>query len=173
MLSRAFVKPQKSPRYGEGGGVGVGVGGGSRTGSIHEYGYGIVGFMNDLPLIFCDQAHDKCRTSEAHPRAREVLRSSVGVLGESRLGMTEKVVLSGGRVWVVKRFRKVTVGRAQFGRSIGRLAQVSSFCPFLVPVKAYLYAKRIKFVISDYYPMGSLADLLAGECIRNNTKSMH
>ncbi|KAI3468623.1 hypothetical protein Pfo_025286 [Paulownia fortunei] len=93
---------------------------------------------------------------------RQVLTASVGVIGESPLGMTEKVVLLGGKICAVKRFRRVGVRKSEFGRRIERLAQVGNQCEYLVPVTAYLYAKRIKFVVSDYYPMGSLADLLSG-----------
>ena len=93
---------------------------------------------------------------------KEVLRASVGVLGESRVGMTEKVVLSGGRICVLKRFRKLRVGKVEFGKRVERFYHVSSTCKYLVPFRAYLYARRIKFVLCDYYPMGSLADLLAG-----------
>lgn len=91
-----------------------------------------------------------------------MLRASVGVLGESKIGMTEKVVLLGGKMCVLKRFRKPSVGKVGFGKRVERFAHVSGKCNKLVPFRAYLYAKRIKFVLCDYYPMGSLADLLAG-----------
>ncbi|XP_073131802.1 probable inactive receptor kinase At5g58300 [Henckelia pumila] len=93
---------------------------------------------------------------------RQVLRASVGVLGESPLGMTEKVVLQGGIICAVKRFRNVLISKREFGRRIERVAQIGNQCQYLVPVSAYLYTKRIKFVVCGYYPMGSLADLLAG-----------
>ncbi|XP_050379651.1 probable inactive receptor kinase At5g16590 [Argentina anserina] len=136
----------------------------SQSGSFIDYEDCIVGFMVDLPLVCCD--HDKkcvgCGESLAHLTLRGVLRGSVGVIGESRLAMTEKVVLLGGRVCAVKRFRQLSIKRREFGKRIERLAEVSKKCEFLVPVTAYLFAKRIKFVLSDYRPMGSLADLLAG-----------
>lgn len=136
--------------------------------SINDYEEGIVGFMKDLPLIHCDHHVGNKRgvccgeAGAAHLTLREVLRSSVGVIGESRLGITEKVVLSDGRVCALKRFRKLSVRRSEFGKRIQRLAMVSHKCKYLVPVTAYLYAKRIKFILCDYYPMGSLADLLSG-----------
>ncbi|CAN6585910.1 unnamed protein product [Malus baccata var. baccata] len=132
--------------------------------SFADYEDCIVGFMDDLPLVFC--GHEKkclgCGERIAHLTLRSVLRGSVGVIGESKLGMTEKVVLLGGRVCAVKRFRNVSSGKREFGKRIEHLAQVSQKCEYLLPVIAYLYAKRIKFVLSDYKPMGSLADLLAG-----------
>ncbi|KAK6947908.1 hypothetical protein RJ641_001381 [Dillenia turbinata] len=91
------------------------------------------------------------------PTLRAVLRSSVCVMGESPLGFTEKVVLLEGKICAVKRFRKLSVKKKEFGRRIEHLADISSRCAYLVSVTAYLYAKRIKFVICDYYPMGFLS----------------
>ncbi|XP_052210380.1 probable inactive receptor kinase At3g08680 [Diospyros lotus] len=158
MLSRAFTKPsshKQSPRNDEQQS--------HRSVSIHEYEDCIFGFMDiDVPLIVCD-GHDRDAGGEAaYLTLREVLRASVGMIGEGLLGMTEKVVLDRGRVCAVKRFRKLSVRRGEFGRSIQRLALASRRCQYLVPVRAYMYAKRMKFVVSDYYPMGSLADLLDG-----------
>ncbi|CAN0908793.1 Probable inactive receptor kinase At3g08680 [Linum grandiflorum] len=138
---------------------------GSKSGSILDYSEdGLVGIMDDLPLVFCGGHQPPSCLS-----LREVLRASVCVMGESRLGLTEKSVLLDGNVYAVKRFRKVSIGRAEFGRRIQRLAEVSQKCEYLVPVTAYLYAKRIKFLLCRYYPMGSLADLLAGGREHGNT----
>ncbi|XWS61631.1 hypothetical protein CRYUN_Cryun07bG0143000 [Craigia yunnanensis] len=146
MLTRAFTKPKKNFKdYGEQ----------SRSGSISEYDDCIVGFMDDLPLISCEN-HGPTLS------LKEVLRTSVGVIGENNRGLTEKVVLSNGRLCALKRFRKVIVGKSEFGRRVERLAQVCKKCEYLVPITAYLYAKRIKVVVCGYYPMGSLADLLSG-----------
>ncbi|KAM7257504.1 hypothetical protein ACFE04_013245 [Oxalis oulophora] len=135
----------------------------SKSGSIlDEYDDCIVGFMDDIPLI-------PCGNSGIHITLREVLRASVGVIGESRLGITEKVVLLKGKICVLKRFRKLSVRRTEFGRRVAKLAMVSCKSKYLVPVTAYLYAKRIKFLLCDYYPMGSLADLLAGGRDRDHT----
>lgn len=165
MISRALTaKPRKSFKYGYDY---------SKSVSINDYEDCFVGIMEDLPLIHCDRhGNKKCgvrcgldSTTGAQPHhltLREVMRGSVGVIGESRFGITEKVVLLDGRVCALKRFRKVNVRRSEFGRRIERLAQVSDKCDYLVPVTAYLYAKRIKFLLCDYYPMGTLADLLAG-----------
>ncbi|KAL3508267.1 hypothetical protein ACH5RR_027668 [Cinchona calisaya] len=129
---------------------------------LSEYGDFIVGFMDDLPLISCcDDNSGKGGWSESQLTLRQVLRSSVAVVGESRLGFTEKVVLLDAKICVLKRFRKVSLRRGEFGRRLVRLALISSKCKYLVPVTAYFYTKRIKFVVCDYYPMGSLADLLA------------
>ncbi|XVE58049.1 hypothetical protein DITRI_Ditri04bG0139100 [Diplodiscus trichospermus] len=147
MLTRAFTKPRKNFKdYGEQ----------SRSGSISEYDeYSIVGLMDDLPLISCE-THGPTLT------LKEVLRTSVGVMGENNRGLTEKVVLSNSRLCALKRFRKVIVGKREFGRRIEKLAQICNKCEYLVPIKAYLFAKRIKLVVCDYYPMGSLDDLLSG-----------
>jgi serine/threonine protein kinase len=148
MLSRAFTKPKKSPKHGDNE---------SKSGtSMLDSEDCLVGFMDDRPLFFCGE-------SVSRLSLRETLRASVGVMGESPLGMTEKVVLLRGKVYALKRFRALRVRRREFGKRIERLAQVSKRCEYLVPVIAYLYTKRIKFVVSDYFPMGSLADLLAGE----------
>ncbi|XP_057463804.1 inactive leucine-rich repeat receptor-like serine/threonine-protein kinase At1g60630 [Actinidia eriantha] len=154
MLSRAFTKSvRKSPRIDTGESS-------CRSVSIYDYEDCIFGFMDiDVPLILCE---DEGGPGGDQLTFREVLRGSVGVMGAGRLGMTEKIVLSEGRVWAVKRFRKAGVRKGEFGRRIQRLAEVSQRCRYLVPVTGYLYAKRIKFVVSDYYPMGSLADLLDG-----------
>ncbi|XP_019168864.1 PREDICTED: probable inactive receptor kinase At3g08680 [Ipomoea nil] len=148
-----------------------------RSMSIHEYEEFMVGFKEDVPLKFCDQDRKGkgklvYQLEEAPPQQitlKEALRASVGVLGESPLGMTEKVVLLGGKTCAVKRFRMVVVKRVEFGRRVEMVAQISSQCEFLVPLFAYLYAKRIKLVVSDYYPMGSLADLLSGARERGQT----
>ncbi|GFZ01277.1 hypothetical protein Acr_14g0009120 [Actinidia rufa] len=95
MLSRAFTKPaRKSPR--------TDVGENScRSVSIYDYEDCIFGFMNiDVPLILCE---DEGGPGGDQLTLREALRESVGVMGT---GMTEKVVLSKGRVWALKRFRK-------------------------------------------------------------------
>ncbi|OMO79725.1 hypothetical protein CCACVL1_13465 [Corchorus capsularis] len=147
MLTRAFTKPKKSFKleYGEQ----------SRSSSFSDYDDCIVGFMDDLPLVSCE--------NNGPPLSlKEVLRTSVGVMAESGRGLTEKVVLSKGKVCALKRFRKVIVRRNEFGRRVKRLAQVCNKCEYLVPITAYLYSKRIKLVLLDYYPMGSLADLLEG-----------
>lgn len=123
--------------------------------------------MEDQPLILCGAHDDNGGGGDgdggSHLTLREVLRASVGVMGESSMGMTEKMVLMSGKVCAIKRFRRLIVRRGEFGRRIERLAQVSRGCEYLVHVKSYLYTKRIKFVVSDYYPMGSLADLLSGK----------
>ena len=103
------------------------------------------------------------RTCEPRLTLKEVLRASGGVMGESHLGMTEKIVLLKGKICALKRFRKVILKKNEFGRKIEKFARVSRDCKQLVPITAYLSSKRIKFVVCDYYPMGSLADLLAGE----------
>ncbi|EOY24995.1 Leucine-rich repeat protein kinase family protein, putative [Theobroma cacao] len=146
MLTRAFTKPKKSfKEYGEH----------SRSWSISEYDDGIVGLMDDIPLISCEN-HGLPLT------LKEVLRTSVGVMGANNREFTEKVVLSKGRLCALKRFRKVLVGKSEFGRRVERLAQVCRKCEYLVPITAYLYTRRFKLVLCDYYPMGSLADLLEG-----------
>lgn len=147
MLSRAFVKPRKIPESGEAS---------LRKSSIFEYEDFLFGFMDDIPLISLDDSKG------VEMKLRQILRGSVGVMGESPLGMTEKVVLLGGKISAVKRFRRVVIRRNEFGRRIQRVAEIGNQCDCLVPLSAYLYAKRIKFVVSHYYPMGSLADLLSG-----------
>ncbi|KAL8064017.1 hypothetical protein ABFX02_01G064300 [Erythranthe guttata] len=160
MLSRAFVKPKRSPQAGE-----------SMLpspASIFEYEDFIFGLLDDIPLIsFNDNKNsnyynNNSNSELAQMTLRQVLRASVGVIGESPLGMTEKMVLLGGKICAVKRFRRVAVRKREFGRRIERVAHVGNQCEYLVHVLAYLYAKRIKFVVCDYYPMGSLADLLSG-----------
>lgn len=155
MLSRAFTKPKRSPKHGDDV---------SRSESIlHEYEDCIVGFMDDVPLVVCDAVKGYCQGLCREPTLREVLRASVGVMGESCLGITEKVVFLGGAECALKRFRAVGVRKGEFGRRLQRVAQISRRCDHLVPVLAYLYSKRIKFVLCVYYPMGSLHDLLSGE----------
>ncbi|XAR70188.1 Non-specific serine/threonine protein kinase [Bertholletia excelsa] len=139
-----------------------------RTLSINDYEDCIFGFMDiDVPVIFCHSRYDQDLGQvdgggdEGPLTLRGLLRGSVGMMLEGRMGMTEKAVLAEGRVYAVKRFRRVSVKRGEFGRRIQNLAHVSRRCQYLVPVVAYLYAKRIKFIVCDYYPMGSLSDLLS------------
>ncbi|KAL5989283.1 hypothetical protein ACLOJK_010173 [Asimina triloba] len=153
MLTRAFHGRKKSPRARDDGGGSLG---GSQQMDEEEE-EALFGHLSDLPLTFCGGAQ--------HFRAlglKEVLQSSVQVLGESGLGISEKVVLWDGAVFASKRFRKVSVGRTEFRRRMERLARISADCQHLVPLRAYVYAKRIKVVLCSYYPMGSLADLLSG-----------
>lgn len=174
MISRALnAKPKKSFKSTYGWSKSVSVN------EDHEDSSSIIGFMEDLPLILCGQTHDHlygkkrltCGSNSYDQYQRtvqlslkDVLRASVGVLGESQLGMTEKVVVSDGRIFVLKRFRKLSIRKSDFAKRIDKFSQavMSDKCTNIVPITAYLYAKRIKFVLSDYYPMGSLADLLAG-----------
>ncbi|KZV31769.1 hypothetical protein F511_00573 [Dorcoceras hygrometricum] len=167
MLSRALnSKPRRSPQAGE---CSL-----RSTSSIYDYEEFRLGLMDDAPLTLlegygsgysCNSDTKKfsCNNSEsAQMTLRQVLRASVGVIGESPLGMTEKVVLQGGIICAVKRFRRVMIRKSEFGRRIERVAHIGNRCQYLVPVSAYLYTKRIKFVVCGYYPMGSLSDLLAG-----------
>ncbi|CAN4077596.1 unnamed protein product [Withania somnifera] len=165
MLSRAFVTKHQTKRnfndHGENS---------CRSMSIYEYEEFIIGFKQDVPLVFFDENNDPNRnhgktvSRPCEPRLtlKEVLRASAGVMGESQLGMTEKTVLLKGKICALKRFRKVVLKKNEFGRRIEKFARISRDCKQLVPITAYLYSKRIKFVVCDYYPMGSLADLLAG-----------
>lgn len=154
MLARAFTKPNKrSPKHGENNIMSQSI--------LEEYEDCIVGFMEDLPLILCGGGNNFWVTSSP-PTLREVLRASAGVMGESCLGMTEKVVFLEGKLCALKRFREVRLRKLELGRRIERVARISRNCEYLVPVSAYLYSKRVKVVLCDYYPMGSLADLLAG-----------
>lgn len=129
--------------------------------SLCEYDEIFIGIMENEPLVPCDgdPMEEDC---EYRWRLKDVMRASVGVVGESMLGVTEKVVFSDGTCCVLKRFRTVGLRRTRFGRRVARLAEVGQRCDYLVPMKAYLYSKRFKFVVCDYYPMGSLYDLLIG-----------
>ncbi|KAF6173013.1 hypothetical protein GIB67_006389 [Kingdonia uniflora] len=137
----------------------------------------LVGLAGDLPLNICRSGgyydggdpHIRTPVKVASLYLREVLMSSVQVMGESGLGISEKVVLPNQGVYASKRFRNVTVSRKEFGRRVEKLVQVSKGNEYLVQVRGYLYAKRIKFVLCDYYPMGSLADLLDGTRILGHT----
>ncbi|ONK66416.1 uncharacterized protein A4U43_C06F8770 [Asparagus officinalis] len=118
---------------------------------------GWCGIAGEFPLTFCGGGGGGSSLG-----LKEVLRSSVQVLGMSSLGITEKIVLLDGSTFATKRFRKVAVGRTDFGKRVERVAAVCWQCDYLVPVRAYVYSKRTKLVLCNYYPMGSLADLLAG-----------
>ncbi|KAK1438503.1 hypothetical protein QVD17_04312 [Tagetes erecta] len=126
--------------------------------SLSKYDDVFIGCVDDMPLMTCHDVGD----SRSRWTMKDVMRASVGVLGESALGVTEKVVFLDGKCCVVKRFRTVCVGRKEFGRRVARLASFGQQCDYLVPVNAYLYSKRFKFVVCDYYPIGSLHDLLLG-----------
>ncbi|KAK9053023.1 hypothetical protein SSX86_029653 [Deinandra increscens subsp. villosa] len=126
--------------------------------SLSEYDDICIGCVDDTPLMTCPDDGD----NELRWTMKDVMRASVGVLEESALGVAEKVVFLDGKCCVLKRFRMVCVGRKEFGRRVARLALISRQCEYLVPVNAYLYSKRFKFVVYDYYPMGSLHDLLLG-----------
>ncbi|XP_047320498.1 probable inactive receptor kinase At5g58300 [Impatiens glandulifera] len=160
MLSRAYTKPSKkaSPKNPVPNGD---EDGSCRSISILDYEDCIFSFMDiDVPFVFCNRI-----CNEVNVTLREVLRASVGVIGESRVGMTEKVVMKKGKcygVYAVKRFKKVIVKQKEFGKRVMLLAQVSLGCKYLVPLRAYLYTKRMKLLACDYYPMGSLDDLLSG-----------
>lgn len=174
MLSRALnPKHKRSPQAGE-----CSLRSTSSAFGCEEFG---LGYMDDVPLTSfarhdiayscnsvtkkfnCNSTKNGNNSESTQMTLRQVLRASVGVMGESPLAMTEKVVLSGGIICAVKRFRRVVIRKSEFGRRIERVARIGNQCQYLVPVSAYLYTKRIKFVVCGYYPMGSLADLLAGK----------
>ncbi|KAI3689854.1 hypothetical protein L2E82_47824 [Cichorium intybus] len=154
MLSRALnTKSKRSSRYNEGS---------CRSSlSLCEYDEIFIGCMEDEPVLPCDgePTEEDCGYKW---RVKDVMRASVGVVGETLLGLTEKVVFSDGTYSVLKRFRMVCVRRKEFERRVTKLAAIGRRCDYLVPMKAYLYSKRFKFVVCDYYPMGSLYDLLIG-----------
>ncbi|XP_024996673.1 probable inactive receptor kinase At5g58300 [Cynara cardunculus var. scolymus] len=154
MLSRALnTKPRRSIRYTEGS---------CRPSlSLSEYDEIFLGCMENEVVVPCDGTVAE-EDGGVRWRLKDVMGASVGVVGESALGVTEKVVFSNGMCSVLKRFRMVCVRRREFGRRVGVLAAVGQRCDYLVSMKAYLYSKRFKFVVCDYYPMGSLYDLLIG-----------
>ncbi|KAK1419147.1 hypothetical protein QVD17_28306 [Tagetes erecta] len=155
MLSRAlYTKPPKRNfRYKEGS---------CRSSlSLCEYDEIFIGCMENELVVPCGGGATK-EDGGFTWRLKDVMWASVGVVGESALGVSEKVVFSDGTCSVLKRFRMVCVRRKCFGRRVARLAAIGQRCDYLVPVRAYLYSKRFKFVVCDYYPMGSLYDLLIG-----------
>ncbi|KAH6774098.1 hypothetical protein C2S51_012502 [Perilla frutescens var. frutescens] len=152
--SRALVKARRGPQTtGESS---------LPSSSIFEYEDFLFGYIKDIPLISFNYAAGMNNENEEEMTLRQVLRASVGVMGESPLGMTEKVVVLGGKISAVKRFKRVVIRKNEFGRRIERLANIGNQSHYLVPLTAYLYAKRIKFVVTHYYPMGTLAHLLSG-----------
>ncbi|KAL8266705.1 hypothetical protein R6Q59_004049 [Mikania micrantha] len=155
MSSRAInTKPRRSIRYGEEN---------QRSSlSLNEYDDIFIGCMEDMSCTTCHD--DGCTKDENGLQwtMKDVMRASVGVLGETGLGVTEKLVFLDGKCCILKRFRTVFVGRKEFAHRVGILASISRKCDYLVPINAYLYSKRFKFVVCDYYPMGSLHDLLDG-----------
>ncbi|GJR50787.1 probable inactive receptor kinase [Tanacetum coccineum] len=156
MLDRALnTNAKRSSRYHEGSCL--------SSLSLCEYDDIFIGCMeNNEPVMPCDgDAMDE--NGNFRWRLKDVMGASLGVVGESALGVTEKVVCSGsGKLRVLKRFRMVGIKRARFGRRVTRLAAIGQCCDYIVPMKGYLYSKRFKFVVCDYYPMGSLYDLLIG-----------
>ncbi|KAF9609291.1 hypothetical protein IFM89_015536 [Coptis chinensis] len=160
MLSRAFIGKRKSTnknirslRYGEGSCL-------SSQQCTYEDEECIVGLTGELPLNMCDGGSFNKSRVRGVLCLREVMLGSVQMMGESGVGIFEKVVLLDGTVYAAKRFSKVTVRRKEFGRRVEHIAEVSKGSEYLLQVRAYLFAKRIKVILSDYYPMGSLADLL-------------
>ncbi|KAF9599240.1 hypothetical protein IFM89_036366 [Coptis chinensis] len=160
MLSRAFIGRRKSTnknirslRYGEGSCL-------SSQQCTDEDEECIVGLTGELPLNMCDGGSFNKSRVRGVLCLREVMLGSVQMMGESGVGIFEKVVLLDGTVYAAKRFSKVTVRRKEFGRRVERIAQVSKGSEYLLQVRAYLFAKRIKVILSDYYLMGSLADIL-------------
>lgn len=156
MLSRALnAKPRRSLRFGDKNE--------RSSSSLCEYDNIFIGCVDDMPVVTCRNDGVDEGESGVKWTLKDVIRASVGVMGESALGMTEKVVFFDGKCCVLKRFRKVCVRKKTFGRHVARLALISKQCDYLVPMNAYIYSKRYKFVICDYYPMGSLDDLLLGK----------
>ncbi|KAK9143977.1 hypothetical protein Syun_013377 [Stephania yunnanensis] len=71
----------------------------------------IAGQMGDLPITFCDGGSSYqfkiTRHWIGYLCLREVMRATLQVMGESRWGISEKVVLLDGRMFATKRFRSV------------------------------------------------------------------
>ncbi|ERN00315.1 hypothetical protein AMTRI_Chr01g108440 [Amborella trichopoda] len=104
-------------------------------------------------IAFCDGSSNRLTY-------RDLLLSSVQVLGEGNLGMVQKVVWMDGLTLAAKRLHPVAISKGEFSKRVEKLATLKS--EYLVPTRAYFYSKRTKLVLYDYYPMGSLADLLRG-----------
>ncbi|PWA39911.1 serine/threonine-protein kinase Mps1 [Artemisia annua] len=159
MLERALnAKAKRSARYHEGSCL--------SDLSFCEYDDIFIGCMENnepvMQVMPCNGDHAMDEDGKFRWTLKDVMRASLGVVGESALGVTEKVVCTRGRLCVLKRFRMVGIKRARFERRVKRLAAIGQCCDYIVPMKGYLYSKRFKFVVCDYYPMGSLYDLLIG-----------
>ncbi|RAL53442.1 hypothetical protein DM860_007114 [Cuscuta australis] len=90
----------------------------------------------------------------------DLFRASAEVLGKGTFGMAYKATLEDATTLVVKRLKEVGVGMKEFQQQmevVGRIKHEN-----VVELKAYYYSKDEKLIVSDYFPLGSLAALLHG-----------
>ncbi|CAN6919026.1 unnamed protein product [Brassica oleracea] len=92
---------------------------------------------------------------------QEMLCASAEVLGSGGFGSSYKAALPSGRAVVIKRFRFMSnIGREEFYDYMKRIGRLSH--PNLLPLIAFHYRKDEKLFVTDYIPLGSLANLLHG-----------
>ncbi|WZZ24325.1 hypothetical protein YC2023_007726 [Brassica napus] len=90
---------------------------------------------------------------------QEMLCASAEVLGSGGFGSSYKAALPSGRAVVIKRFRFMSnIGREEFYDYMKRIGRLSH--PNLLPLIAFHYRKDEKLFVTDYIPLGSLANLL-------------
>ncbi|CAH8328311.1 unnamed protein product [Eruca vesicaria subsp. sativa] len=90
---------------------------------------------------------------------QEMLCASAEVLGSGGFGSSYRAALPNGRAVVIKRLRFMSnIGREEFYdymKKIGRLSHRN-----LLPLIAFHYRKDEKLFVTDFIPLGSLANLL-------------
>ncbi|KAJ0968682.1 hypothetical protein J5N97_021559 [Dioscorea zingiberensis] len=90
---------------------------------------------------------------------QDLLKASAQVLGSGNFGSSYKAVLANNHAVVVKRFREMNgVGREDFQEHMRRLGRLSH--PNLLPLLSYYYRREEKLLVTNYFPVGSLAHLL-------------
>ncbi|CAA0821365.1 Probable LRR receptor-like serine/threonine-protein kinase [Striga hermonthica] len=92
----------------------------------------------------------------------ELLKAPAEILGSGSFGSSYKATLSGGRSYVVRRFRQMgNAGKDEFYGHMRRLGRLSH--RNLVPVVGFYYRKEDKLLIADFVENGSLASHLHGK----------
>ncbi|KAL7135443.1 hypothetical protein ABFS83_11G096600 [Erythranthe nasuta] len=90
----------------------------------------------------------------------DLLRAWTAVLGKGTFRTAYKAALDAGLSVVVKRLRDVNMAEMEFRAKMDEIGIMDH--QNLVPLKAYYYNRHEKFLVYDYFPMGSLFALLHG-----------
>ncbi|CAH8298339.1 unnamed protein product [Eruca vesicaria subsp. sativa] len=90
----------------------------------------------------------------------DLLSSSSQVLGKGSFGTTYKVTMEDMSAVVVKRLKKVVVGRREFEQQMEIIGMIRH--ENVAELKAYYYSKDDKLAVYSYYSQGTLFQMLHG-----------
>nr|XP_043637398.1 probable inactive receptor kinase At5g58300 [Erigeron canadensis] len=91
----------------------------------------------------------------------DLLRASAEVLGKGSFGIAYKAVLEDSTTVVVKRLKDVAASQKEFEQQMELIKRIGHH-QNVAPLHAFYYSTDEKLLVYDYYPAGSLMNLLHG-----------